>query len=153
MDAQQPIANVRLLSDVLGDQTSTRRAQVRILGVLAVLALLLSGVGIHGLLAFTVAQRDREIGVRLALGADPGLVARMVVSEGIRMALIGVVPGVLIAYGAARAMASLLFGVRPDDPLPITAAADACFVTAVAACVRPAIRAARIDPISALRAD
>jgi len=153
VDAQQPISNVRLLSDVVGDQTVTRRAQVRILGALAVLALLLAGVGIHGLLAFTVAQRDREIGVRLALGAEPGLVARMIVSEGIRMALLGVVPGVLIAYGAARAMASLLFGVRPDDPLTIGVAAVACFITAATACVRPALRAARIDPISALRAD
>jgi ABC-type antimicrobial peptide transport system permease subunit len=153
VDAQQPISNVRLLSDVLDDQTSTRRAQVRILGALAVLALLLAGVGIHGLLAFTVAQRDREIGVRLALGAHPGLVARMVVSEGIRMALIGVVPGILIAYAAARAMSALLFGVRPNDPLTITVAAVVCFVIAAAACVRPAIRAARIDPISALRAD
>ena len=89
----------------------------------------------------------------MALGAEPGLVARMVVSEGIRMALIGVVPGVLIAYGAARAMASLLFGVRPDDPATIAVAASACFLTAVAACVRPALRAARIDPIAALRAD
>jgi predicted permease len=153
VDAQQPISNVRMLSDVLGDQTMTRRTQVRILGALAVLALLLAGVGIHGLLAFTVAQRNREIGVRLALGANPTGVARMVVSEGIRMALIGVVPGILIAYGAARAMSALLFGVRPNDPLTIGVAAVVCFVTAAAACVRPALRASRIDPISALRAD
>jgi predicted permease len=153
VDAQQPISNVRLLSDVVGDQTMTRRAQVRILGALAVLALLLAGVGIHGLLAFTVAQRDREIGVRLALGANPTRVGRMIVSEGIRMALIGVVPGVLMAYGAARAMSALLFGVRPDDPLTIGVATAACFVTVVTACVRPAFRAARIDPIAALRAD
>jgi ABC-type antimicrobial peptide transport system permease subunit len=153
VDAEQPISNVRLLSDVLGDQTTTRRAQVRILGALAVLALLLAGVGIHGLLAFTVAQRDREIGVRLALGANPGGVARMIVTDGIRMALIGVVPGVLIAYAAARAMSALLFGVRPDDPLTIASAAVACFVVTAAACVRPAVRASRIDPITALRAD
>jgi predicted permease len=153
VDAQQPISNVRLLSDVLNDQTITRRAQVRILGALAVLALLLAGVGIHGLLAFTVAQRDREIGVRLALGANPRRVARMVVSEGIRMAVIGVVPGVLTAYVAARAMRALLFGVPPDDPLTIAVAAIVCFVVAATACVRPALRAARIDPISALRAD
>ena len=69
------------------------------------------------------------------------------------MALVGVVPGVLIAYAAARAMAALVFGVRPDDPLTIGVAAVACFVTAATACVRPALRAARIDPISALRAD
>ena len=153
VDAQQPISNVRMLSDVIDDQTSTRRAQIRILSALAALALLLAGVGINGLLAFTVAQRDREIGVRLALGADPRRVAGMIVSEAMTMALIGVVPGVLIAYGAARAMAALLFGVRPDDPLTIAVAAGACFITTVVACARPALRAARIDPMSALRAD
>ena len=135
------------------DQTMTRRAQVNILTALAVLALLLAGVGIHGLLAFTVAQRDREIGVRLALGANPSVVARMIISDGIRMALIGAVPGVLIAYAAARAMGALLFGVRPDDPVTIGTAALACFVVASAACIKPALRAARIDPISALRGD
>ena len=153
VDAEQPIANVRLLSGVLDDQTMTRRAQVNILTALAVLALLLAGVGIHGLLAFTVAQRDREIGVRLALGANPSVVARMIISDGIRMALIGAVPGVLIAYAAARAMGALLFGVRPDDPVTIGTAALACFVVASAACIKPALRAARIDPISALRGD
>jgi hypothetical protein len=153
VDPQQPISNVRMLSDVIDDQTSTRRAQVRILSALAALALLLAGVGINGLLAFTVAQRDREIGVRLALGADPKRVAGMIVSEAMKMAVIGVVPGVLIAYGAARAMAALLFGVRPDDPLTIAVATGACFVTTVVACARPALRAARIDPMSALRAE
>jgi predicted permease len=153
VDAQQPISNVGTLSDVIDDQTSTRRAQVRILGALAVLALLLAGVGIHGLLAFMVAQRDREIGVRLALGAEPRRVAGMIVSEAMKMAVIGVVPGVLLAYAAARAMSALLFGVRPDDPLTIAVATGACFVTAVTACVRPAVRASRIDPIAALRAD
>jgi predicted permease len=153
VDAQQPISGVRMLSDVLEDQTVTRRAQIRILGALALLALLLAGVGIHGLLAFTVAQRDREIGVRLALGANPTLVARMVVSEAIRMALFGVLPGVLIAYGAARAMGALLFGIRPNDPLTIGIAAGACFVMAATACARPALRAARINPLSALRSD
>jgi predicted permease len=152
-DPEQPISNVRMLSDVVGDQTVTRRAQVRVLGALALLALLLAGVGIHGLLAFTVAQRDREIGVRLALGAHPRLVARMVVSEGIRLALFGVLPGVAIAYAAARAMGALLFGVRPDDPWTIGVAAVVCFVTAATACARPALRAARIHPMSALRSE
>ena len=153
VDAQQPVSNVRMLSEVVEDQTVTRRAQIRILGALAVLALLLAGVGIHGLLAFTVAQRDREIGVRLALGANPGLVARMVVSEGIRMALFGVIAGVLIAFAATRAMSALLFGVRPDDPMTFGLAALVCFITAATACFRPALRAARIHPMSALRAD
>jgi predicted permease len=153
VDLQQPISNVRMLTEVVGDQTLTRRSQVRILIALAVLALVLAAVGIHGLLAFTVAQRDREIGVRLALGADPAAVARMVVGEGVRMALIGVVPGIVVAYLAARGMRSLLFGVPAADPLTFLLVALLCFVTVVLACVRPAWRAARIEPISALRAD
>jgi putative ABC transport system permease protein len=153
VDSQQPISNVRMLADVVGDQTATRRAQLRILVALAVLALLLAAVGIHGLLAYTVAQRDREIGVRLALGADPAAVGRMIVAEGARMALIGVVPGIIIAYLAARGMSTLLFGVPAADPLTIAAVVAICVVAVVAACVRPALRAARIHPMSALRAD
>lgn len=153
VDPQQPISHVRMLSDLLGDQTVTRRAQLRVLGVLAALALILAAVGIHGLLAFTVAQRDREIGIRLALGAEPRGVARMIVSEGVRLALIGVVPGVGIAYGAARGMRALLFGVRPADPLTMLVVALVCVATVVAACVGPALRAARIHPMSALRSD
>jgi predicted permease len=153
VDPQQPISNIRMLSELLGDQTATRRAQLRVLAALAALALILAAVGIHGLLSFTVAQRDREIGVRLALGAEPKGVAGMIVSEGVRMALIGVVPGVAIAYLAARGMSALLFGVSPNDPVTIGIVAVVCFVTAVAACVGPALRAARIHPMSALRAD
>ena len=142
-----------MMADVVGSQTATRSAQLRVLGALAVLALLLAGVGIHGLLAFTVAQRAREIGVRLALGAGPSLVARMVVSDAARMAVIGVVPGILGAYAAARAMGALLFGVPPADPLTIAAATALCLVTAVLGAVRPAVRAARVDPMAAMRSD
>jgi predicted permease len=152
-DAQQPISNIRMLADVVGDQTETRRSQARILVLLAALALLLAAVGIHGLLAFTVAQRDREIGVRLALGAEPSVVARMVVGEGVRLALIGVVPGIVIAYLAARSMQAMLFGVPAADPVTFSVVALLCFGTVVIACVRPAWRASRIHPIAALKAD
>jgi predicted permease len=153
VDPGQPLSDVRMMADVIGGQTATRQAQLRVLGALAILALLLAGVGIHGLLAFTVAQRSREIGVRLALGAEPSTVARMIVSEAVRMAMIGVVPGILGAYAAARAMSALLFGVRPEDPVTISVAAVLCLATAVLGCLRPAIRAARVDPLSALRMD
>lgn len=153
VDAEQPISNVRMMTEVLDGQFTTRNAQLRILGALAILALLLAGVGIHGLLAFTVSQRSREIGVRLALGAEPGAVARMVVADAARMALIGVVPGILGAYAAARAMSALLFGVQPGDPLTIVAAAALCLATAVLGALRPALRAARVNPISALKTE
>jgi putative ABC transport system permease protein len=151
VDPQQPIANVRMLSEIVGDQTETRRAQLRVLGSLAVLALLVTTAGIHGLLAFTVALRDREIGVRLALGANRGRVARMIMSEGVRIAAVGVAAGTIVAYLAARAMRTLLFGIPPDDPVTIALVALVCFVMTVAACARPALRAARIQPMSALR--
>ena len=153
VDPQQPVSNVRMLADVVGDQTAARRAQVNILGALAALALLLAGVGIHGLLSFTVAQRDREIGVRLALGAKPKAVARMILSEGVRLALIGAIPGALVAYAAGRAMSSMLFGIRPEDPLTLGVATGLCFLVAALGCVRPAIRAARIQPMAALRSE
>ena len=153
VDAEQPLSNVRMMADVTEEQLASRTAQLRVLGALALLALLLAGVGIHGLLAFTVAQRSREIGVRLALGANPSLVARMVVSEAARMAIIGVIPGVIGAYVAARAMSALLFGVEPSDPLTVAAAAAVCLATAVVGAVRPAWRAARVDPVSAMRAE
>jgi putative ABC transport system permease protein len=153
VDPEQPVSHVQMLSDVVGGQTATRTAQLRILSALAILALLLAGVGIHGLLAFTVAQRSREIGVRLALGAQPSVMARMIVSEAGRMAILGVVPGVLGAYVAARTMSALLFGVEPGDPLTISLAAVLCLAIAVLGALRPALRAARVDPMSALRAD
>jgi putative ABC transport system permease protein len=153
VDADQPLSNIRMLDEVVGDQTADRRAQVRILAALALLALLLAGVGIHGLQTFTVAQRAREIGVRLALGAAPTGVARMVMSEAARMAILGVIPGILGAYVAARAMGALLFGVRPDDPVTFLTTAGVCLVVAMLSALRPALRAARVDPITALRTE
>ena len=153
VDAEQPLSAVRMMSDIVEGQFATRNAQLRILGSLALLALLLSAVGIHGLLSFTVAQRGREIGVRLALGAEPGSVARMIVGDATRMALLGVIPGVIAAYFAAKAMSALLFGVQPGDPWTISGAASLCLVTALLAALRPAFSASRVDPIKALKAD
>jgi predicted permease len=152
-DPQQPVSHIRMLSEVVGQQTSVRRTQVKVLGALAGLALLLAAVGIHGLLAFTVSQRDREIGVRLALGADPSRVGRMIVGEGVRLALLGVIPGAIAAWLAGQAMRGLLFGVPALDPLTIGIVVGLCFVTTVVACVAPALRAARISPMTALRAE
>jgi predicted permease len=153
VDPNQPISNVRMLAEVVGNQTGTRRAQLRVLIALAVLALLITAAGIHGLLGFTVAQRDREIGVRLALGAERSSVARMILSEGVRIAAIGVGLGTLVAYATARGMSTLLFGVPPNDLVTISLVALVCFVMTVAAAARPAMRAAAIQPMSALRAE
>jgi predicted permease len=153
VDSQQPVSDVRMLAEVVGDQTETRRAQLQVLVALAVLALLITAAGMHGLLGFTVAQRDREIGVRLALGANRGSVARMIMSEGARIALSGGVVGTFVAYFAARGMSTLLFGVPPTDVVTITLVALICVVTSIAAAARPAQRAAASHPMSALKAD
>jgi predicted permease len=153
VDPQQPVSNVRTLAEVVGDQTETRRAQLRILVALAALALLITAAGIHGLLGFSVAQRDREIGVRLALGASRSAVARMIMSEGVRIAVIGSVGGMVGAYQAARGMSTLLFGVPPTDFVTIGLVALICLATTIAAAARPALRAAGIQPMAALRGD
>ncbi|MBW8863305.1 MAG: FtsX-like permease family protein, partial [Acidobacteria bacterium] len=143
----------RLLSDVVADQTADRRAQLHILSALAVVALLLTGVGIHGLLAFMVAQRSREIGVRLALGAEPARVARMIVGEAARLALLGAIPGVFVAYATARAMSALLFGIPPGDPLTLTSGTLLVIVVTLVGALAPALAAVRVSPLLAMRAD
>ena len=151
VDPEQPISNVRSLRDVVTTQTADRRAQLRVLCALAAVALLLTGIGIYGLLAFMVAQRSREIGVRLALGAEPGRVARMIVGEAARLALLGGIPGVLVAYAAARSMQALLFGVPPSDGLTLTGGALIVLLATLAGSVVPAFSAVRVSPMVALR--
>jgi putative ABC transport system permease protein len=152
-DPEQPISDVRPLEAVLAGDTATRRAQLQVLGVLAVVAVLLSGVGIYGLLAYMVSQRAREIGVRLALGAEPAQVGRMIFSDGMRLALFGIVPGVLGAYGVGRWMSTLLFGVSPADPATFATAIGVAIVITFAGSVVPALRAVRVTPMSVLKVD
>jgi predicted permease len=153
IDPEQPISDVRTMEDVLAGDTASRRAQLHVLGALAAVAVLLSGVGIYGLLAYTVTQRAREIGVRLALGADPARVGRMIFADGMRLALIGIVPGVLGAYAAARGMSALLFGVAPSDPAAFSAGVGLALLMALAGSTVPALRAVRVSPMSALRSE
>ena len=153
IDPDQPISDVRPLSEVVSRQTADRRTQLRVLGALAAVALLLSGVGIYGLLSFTVALRSREIGVRLALGARPRTIVGMVLGEGLVLAAAGVIPGVFLAWAAGRAMQALLAGVRPADPLTFGIGVAACVATVIVGCLRPAARAGRVDPMVALRAE
>ncbi len=152
-DPEQPISNVRRMSEIVAEETASRVTQLRLLGALSVIALLIAGLGIHGLLNFAVSKRSQELGVRRALGAQAGGIIGLVLREGLVLALIGIAIGVAVAYATARGMGALLFGVRPEDPLTITVAAALCLATAVAGCLRPAMRAARVDPLSALRAE
>lgn len=152
-DPEQPISNITTLDAILNDETASRVTQVRLLGTMAAIALLIAAIGIHGLLAYTVSLRWRELGVRLALGAQTDGIVRMVLREGLVLAGIGIAAGVFVAYLAARGMGSLLAGIRPMDPATFAIAAVLCFLTVLAGCLRPALRAARVDPMTALRAE
>jgi putative ABC transport system permease protein len=152
-DPIQPISNLRSMSEVVAGETASRRAQLRVLGALAVIALMLAGVGIHGLLAYTVSQRTREIGVRRALGASPAGIARIVVGEGLLLALAGIVLGVLAGYAAGKGMNALLFGVQPSDPATMVAAITLSVVMTLAGAILPTIRAVRVSPMLAMRSD
>jgi len=152
-DPQQPISNVRLLSDVLDAETAPRAVQVRVLGAFAAMALLLAAVGIHGLLAFAVSQRQREIGVRIVLGAPAGGILAMVLRRGLALAAVGVAFGVALAYAAGRLMQTLLFGVSPHDTPTFAAAAGLALAMTVMGSLLPALRAVRVDPLTAVRAE
>jgi predicted permease len=152
-DAEQPMSNVRTLESIVEEDTAPRVIQLRLLMALAAIALLIAGVGIHGLLTYTVSKRLPELGVRRALGAQATGIVKLVVREGVVLAAIGIAVGALLAYFAARAMGALLFGIEPADPLTFTAACALCFMTVVAGCLRPAVRAARVDPMIALRSE
>ncbi|HUP62929.1 MAG TPA: FtsX-like permease family protein [Thermoanaerobaculia bacterium] len=115
------------------------------------MALLIAGVGIHGLLSFAVSQRTKELGVRRALGAQAGRIVAMILREGFRLATVGAVLGIVLAIVIGRGMSALLFGVPPTDVQTIVAAAALCLFTALIGCLRPALRAARVDPMIALR--
>jgi putative ABC transport system permease protein len=153
VDPDQPISDVMTLDDLLANQTAPRRAQVRVLGALAAVALLLAGLGLHGLLAYTVAQRGREIGLRLALGENPSRIARRIILDGVRLVVLGLVPGLIIAYVAARYMSSILFGVSPGDPATIGAAVALCLVTALIGAALPTLRAVRVSPLTAMQSE
>lgn len=152
-DPQQPLSNIQTMSSILSNDTSARVTQVRLLGALAIIALLIAGIGIHGLLTYNVSRRMPEFGVRRALGAEVSGIVALVVREGVSLAAAGIVIGALLAYGAARSMAALLAGIRPADPLTFTTAAVLCFSTVLAGCARAAMRAAQADPARALRVE
>ena len=147
------INDVRSMSDVMSTSLARQRFSMTLIAVFAVLALVLAVVGLYGVLALIVGQRRREIGVRLALGAKPRDVVRMVVGEGARVTALGVVAGVGAALGLTRLMASLLYGVGTMDALTYTGAAAVVAAVALAATYVPARRAAQVDPKAALSAE
>lgn len=152
-DPQLPITEVQTLEEVVSLETAPRVVQLRVLGAFAAVAFLLAAIGIHGLLAFTVSARTRDIGVRIALGATSLDILKMVLGRSVLLGGLGVTIGVALAYAAGRSMRSLLAGVDPADVTVFAAAVGLSLIMTIAGSVLPAWRAVRVDPLAATRAD
>jgi putative ABC transport system permease protein len=153
VDRELPLSDIRPMTDVVGRSVAERRFTMLLLASFALVAVMLAGIGIYGLLAYVVTQRTPEIGVRLAMGATPKDVVRLFVREGAALTIVGVVAGLAGALAAARALTTLLFGVTATDPATFVIVAGLLMAVALVASYVPARRAARVDPMTALRAD
>jgi len=153
VDADQPVLRVRTMEQIVGISLAQQRFSVMLLGAFSGVALLLAGVGIYGVLAYTVRQRVREIGIRMALGAPAGEVRRMVVAEGLKPTLVGIVLGLTGAAALGRTMATLVYGISSRDLATFAAVPVVLAVVAIVASLVPAYRATRVDPTIALRCD
>ena len=152
----QPVYDVRTIDEVVSDSMATRNMAILLLGIFAGLAILLSSVGIYGVVSYSVVRRAQEIGIRMALGADKNRVFRMIVGQGIGMAAMGLVLGILADIGLVHMLPSfshLLYGVARDDPFTLFCVSAVLLVIALAACFLPASRAIRTDPMRTLRTD
>ena len=152
-DPEQPLSDVRTLADIVAADTAPRSVQARVLAAFAAIAVLLAGIGIHGLLAFAVSSRAQEIGVRIALGAQARDVLTLVLRQGLVLAASGVALGVALAYLAGRSLEALLAGVSPRDATAFLAAGSVSLVMVLLGSLLPALRAVRVDPLSAIRAE
>ena len=151
LDSEIPLANVRTMEEWISNSAAQPRLNARLLTLFAAMALLIAAIGIYAVLAYSVTQRTREIGLRMALGAQPSGVLRLVVGEGMRVGLIGIGAGLLGALAISRVMASLVYGVPVRDPGTFAGVAIALTMVALAACFVPARRASKVDPMVALR--
>ncbi len=151
VDSERPVAFIRTMDQLMEENVADRERPMTLLGIFAGLALVLACIGVYGVLAYSVAQRTREIGVRMALGARPLDVTRMILGRGLKLSFVGLVAGAALAGALGVLLRTLLFGVTPSAPLVYAGTAAALIIVALAACVIPAQRAARVDPVVALR--
>src|SRR6266478_841492 len=151
MNGENVLFDAKSLEEVVGDSMAARRFTMILLGVFAGLALLLSSIGIYGVISYVVGQRTNEIGIRIALGAQQRDVLRLMLGEGMKMVLLGVAIGITVALGLTHLMVNILFGVSATDPVTFLGVATLLVVVAWAACWIPARRATRVDPLVALR--
>jgi ABC-type antimicrobial peptide transport system permease subunit len=153
IDADLPVSNVRSLEDVVGAWAAERRLSTGLLTAFSIVALVLAAVGIYGVMAYAVAQRTHEIGIRMALGANPRDVVGLVVRQGALLALAGIAIGLAAAFALTRLLGGMLFEVSATDPATFAGIAGLLAAVALTAAYLPARRAARVDPVVALRAE
>jgi ABC-type antimicrobial peptide transport system permease subunit len=139
------------LDDLIESNVADRMRPMILLGVFAALALVLACIGVYGVLAYSVEQRTREIGIRVAIGASPSEVTRMILGKGLRLGLLGLAAGIGLAVVLGRLLQTLLYGANSLSPVVYAVTSAALLLIAVAACIIPAQRAARVDPVVALR--
>jgi predicted permease len=151
VDPDQPMYEVRTMEDRLAMSLETRRTPMMLLVAFGAIALVLAAIGIYGVLAYTVSQRVRELGIRQALGAERGDILRMVMRQGLTLAVIGIIAGGVASFWLATLLKAQLFGVAPRDPVVFVAGPAILLLVAFAACCLPAFRATRVDPVIALR--
>lgn len=151
VDPDQPIYNIRSMDDIRAESIAPERLNLTLLSIFAGIALVLALVGIYGVMSYAVTQRTHEIGIRMAIGARPADVFRMILGQGMSLALIGVVLGLVGAFGLTRLMATMLFGVEPTDPVTFGSIAALLTGVALLACYLPGRRATKVNPVVSLR--
>jgi putative ABC transport system permease protein len=151
LDPDQPIYNIRTMDEIRGESIAPQRLNLTLLSIFAGIAFVLAIVGIYGVMSYAVTQRTHEIGIRMAIGAQPRDVFKMILGQGMMLTIIGMVAGLLGALALTRLMATMLFSIRPTDPLTFGGVALLLFVIALIACYIPGRRATKVDPVNSLR--
>jgi ABC-type antimicrobial peptide transport system permease subunit len=153
MNPSLALTNIQTMDEVMSDAQSRDRFSALLLTMFGIVALLLASVGVYGVLAYTVEQRTKEVGIRMALGAEPSAVRSMVLTDGLRLVVIGLGVGIVGAITLSRFLASQLFGVNPREPFVYAAVATALLAVGLVACFVPALRATRVSPVTAMRSE
>jgi putative ABC transport system permease protein len=151
LDKDLPVSNIKFMDEIIGKSVAQPRVYALLLGIFAGLALVLASIGIYGVMSYSVTQRTHEIGIRMALGARPGDVLRLIIKQGMILGIAGIVIGLILSFVLTRVLASQLYGVSSTDAVTFTTISLLLMFVALIACYIPALRATKVDPMIAVR--